>query len=196
VELVTHQLTLISTQNPNTVPRRPAVGVPALAGLDSGQQDALSFMLGKQLELEGYKQAAREFRAFCQRMAARNDAPAREAEQVLVRTALEHLDVLPVGWEAMATPEGLVYFVDHQSKTTSWSHPGLSHRQQQQQQSQQQQGVPSYDSAAYGAAPGMPVVLQRTVPDDDARGGSATMSKLQRAQQRQKATRRADNFAR
>ncbi|KAL8690291.1 MAG: hypothetical protein Q9218_004227 [Villophora microphyllina] len=38
----------------------------------------------------------------------------------------EDEDILPEGWEERHTPEGRPYYVDHNSKTTSWTPPYLS----------------------------------------------------------------------
>jgi WW domain len=31
---------------------------------------------------------------------------------------------LPAGWDRATSPEGEVYYIDHNTKTTSWTHPG------------------------------------------------------------------------
>ncbi|KAI6649483.1 Transcriptional coactivator YAP1 [Oopsacas minuta] len=39
---------------------------------------------------------------------------------------VDHITLpLPNGWERRFTPEGEVFYVDHNSRTTSWKHPGL-----------------------------------------------------------------------
>ncbi|XP_014261551.1 E3 ubiquitin-protein ligase SMURF2 [Cimex lectularius] len=38
----------------------------------------------------------------------------------------EHLGSLPPGWEARHTPSGRVYYVDHNKRTTQFTHPALS----------------------------------------------------------------------
>lgn len=40
---------------------------------------------------------------------------------------------LPAGWEMRATPEGKIFYVDHNTKKTTWKDPRLQARQQQQQ---------------------------------------------------------------
>lgn len=65
----------------------------------------------------------------------------------------QNLGPLPEGWEQATTPEGEVYFINHQTRTTSWFDPRIPmHLQrpavlQQVQQQQQQQ------SAGSGANP-------------------------------------------
>jgi hypothetical protein len=46
---------------------------------------------------------------------------------------------LPQGWEEARTPQGEVYFINHNDRTTSWHDPRINIYMQQQQQQQQQQ---------------------------------------------------------
>jgi syntaxin-binding protein 4 len=48
------------------------------------------------------------------------------ATALLLHTVPSYLYIvaLPFGWEAAYTPEGLKYYVDHSTQTTSWRHPG------------------------------------------------------------------------
>jgi E3 ubiquitin-protein ligase NEDD4 len=42
----------------------------------------------------------------------------------LQRQTISQIGTLPSGWEIRVNPTGRVYFVDHNTKTTSWDHPG------------------------------------------------------------------------
>ena len=33
---------------------------------------------------------------------------------------------LPPGWERGISPDGEVYYIDHNTKSTSWTHPGVN----------------------------------------------------------------------
>lgn len=41
------------------------------------------------------------------------------------KSATDALGPLPEGWEQAATPEGEVYFINHQTRTTSWFDPRI-----------------------------------------------------------------------
>ncbi|XP_014270520.1 E3 ubiquitin-protein ligase SMURF2 [Halyomorpha halys] len=61
-------------------------------------------------------------------------------------TEAERLGPLPPGWESRHTPSGRVYYVDHNNRTTQFTHPAaLYHytRQQQQGRPNQQQQPPN-----------------------------------------------------
>ena len=48
------------------------------------------------------------------------------------------LGALPAGWEQRSTPEGRPYFVDHNTRTTTWLDPRRMHQQQQSRTFSQQ----------------------------------------------------------
>lgn len=182
VARLTHQLTLTSSHLPNNP--RPCPGTqPPRRQLYASDADALEFMQGKQLELDSYKRAARLLQAFCQRQVVRDGAhplssdevrqQTREAALAIQQARLDDMETLPAGWEAMTTPEGLVYFVDHRERCTTWTHPGL-----------------------LGS---MVASLVRRQPDDedgDQHRCASTLTKLRRSQARHKSSRRAANKAR
>ena len=59
-----------------------------------------------------------------------SSGPAEESQQPVYQPTKREeslspspLDPLPQGWEQDITPEGEVYYLDHQTKTTSWEAP-------------------------------------------------------------------------
>ena len=50
------------------------------------------------------------------------------------RQYLDSEEPLPEGWEMRATPEGKIFYVDHNTKTTTWKHPRAQQRAAQAQQ--------------------------------------------------------------
>lgn len=57
-------------------------------------------------------------------------------------TEAERLGPLPPGWESRHTPSGRVYYVDHNNRTTQFTHPAALYHYTRQQQ-QQQGGRPN-----------------------------------------------------
>ena len=53
---------------------------------------------------------------------------------------------LPEGWEQAVTPEGEVYFINHQTKTTSWFDPRLNRQNQSS-------AYPKYECPKYPVSP-------------------------------------------
>ncbi|KAH9972281.1 hypothetical protein BGW80DRAFT_1459900 [Lactifluus volemus] len=48
----------------------------------------------------------------------------------MIRNDLDHLRLvstpLPLGWEARRTPQGRIYYVDHNTRSTTWTRPSYS----------------------------------------------------------------------
>ena len=42
-------------------------------------------------------------------------------------------EVLPSGWEQMATPDGRVFYIDHNTRTTTWNHPNRAQENRAQE---------------------------------------------------------------
>ena len=85
------------------------------------------------------------------------------------------LGALPDGWEMATTKEGQVYFMNHETKTTTWEDPRKQQHQQlmqlqqlQQQQQQQQNGALSPQPAApVAAVAGAAIAHQRSQSFDN-----------------------------
>lgn len=67
--------------------------------------------------------------------------PADLASRTMLQQQQQATDLgpMPYGWEQSVTPEGEVYYIDHNNKTTSWTDPRLTKRTQVVNQQQCQQ---------------------------------------------------------
>ena len=54
-----------------------------------------------------------------------NSAAAAAAKATTLGISAAGLGPLPEGWEQSSTPEGEIYFINHQTRTTSWFDPRI-----------------------------------------------------------------------
>lgn len=99
-------------------------------------KDTHVLLIAKQREIEAYKAAAGTLRGFANEvMATKSSKDAQAnlnglkliAQTALSRSRTDTLDKLPDGWDKETTKEGVVYYIDHRNKRTSWVHPQIEH---------------------------------------------------------------------
>ena len=86
----------------------------------------LDTLYTRQAQVSMFRTANAHLRDFVQR-AANGQASTMDAKQALARSE-EHttaLEALPRGWDRKETEDGIEYYVDHSTRTTSWIHPML-----------------------------------------------------------------------
>eukprot|EP00039_Didymoeca_costata_P001830 m.55433 g.55433 ORF g.55433 m.55433 type:complete len:522 (-) comp10985_c1_seq1:2323-3888(-) len=82
----------------------------------------INVMLSKQMQATAYRTAATNLREFVKKAASGQSEP-HAAVQALSLSDTQQVETLPQGWEQRMSQEGLEYYVDHNTKTTTWIHP-------------------------------------------------------------------------
>ena len=104
--------------------------------LGDGAEETIALLQAKQREIDSLRGATSTLKRFAQRVRRSSARGGRqsegenvrsEADQALAGASAAERGGLPSGWEAMTQPDtGLVYYVDHNQRTTSWIHPGFA----------------------------------------------------------------------
>lgn len=116
-----------------TTPSPATTYNPATA--TQSQNESWKLLVGMHNEMLAFKEASGHLLSFCKRAASLSDESpteaspytplrlAREASLALTNFHAGLVDVLPHGWERKHTQEGLAFYIDHTTETTSWIHP-------------------------------------------------------------------------
>ena len=109
---------------------KEAIAQTSIRG-DFTSMEAMRLIRSKQFQAKLHMDANEKLRNFAEREAEVSQNPA--AARVLTTSDVVNVSTfesLPPNWEAMISPEGLEYYVDHTRQVTTWHHPGYPNSDQ------------------------------------------------------------------
>lgn len=107
---------------------RQAIAQTSIRGDNFTSMEAMRLIRSKQFQAKIHRKANEDLRIFAEREAEVSQNPA--ATRVLISSDVSSWESMPPNWQAMISPEGLEYYVDHTRQVTTWHHPGYPNSDQ------------------------------------------------------------------